>query len=265
MYAIIVATAVGVAVAALTSRDIGTAWGVVTGILALFVTQLVIGLVIKRRVEAVNVKVQAVMTAAQERINRRIQQFQRRPPGSPRVMQTLLEQEQDQAVREALTTLAESDRYRHWNVLLTKQLNTMRAMLYFQIRDFENTDKFLKNCLMFDARTIAIQMTRLYRRNELDALDRFFAKKRKSLKGDAAVLPFSLYAWVQLKQGNVQGALSTVTEAKKRSANPVLIENYERLANGRDKHFSNAGLGDEWYGLFLEEPKMKPQRVQARY
>ena len=30
--------------------------------------------------------------------------------------------------------------------------------------------------------------------------------------------------------------------------------------NGKEKQFSNAGFGDIWYALYLEEPKVKPQR-----
>ena len=44
-----------------------------------------------------------------------------------------------------------------------------------------------------------------------------------------------------------------------------MIENCDRLVNGKYKHFNNAGLGDLWYSLYLEEPKIKPQRqVQQR-
>lgn len=44
----------------------------------------------------------------------------------------------------------------------------------------------------------------------------------------------------------------------------MLKENYERLVNGKFKQFSNSGLGDAWYALYLEEPKIKPQRVQQQ-
>ena len=37
-----------------------------------------------------------------------------------------------------------------------------------------------------------------------------------------------------------------------------------KLANQKYKHFSNAGFGDLWYSLYLEEPKVKMQRQQQR-
>jgi hypothetical protein len=38
------------------------------------------------------------------------------------------------------------------------------------------------------------------------------------------------------------------------------VENFERLANGKVKQFSNSGFGDAWYALGLEEMKVKAQR-----
>ncbi|MBO5762438.1 MAG: hypothetical protein J6R85_01075, partial [Lentisphaeria bacterium] len=59
-------------------------------------------------------------------------------------------------------------------------------------------------------------------------------------------------------------ALAALVDARKRSDNPVLTENWERLINGKVKHFSNANFGDVWYSLYLETPKFKQQRVQQR-
>ena len=46
----------------------------------------------------------------------------------------------------------------------------------------------------------------------------------------------------------------------------MLKQNHEHLMNNRAKNFSNANLGDKWYSLFLEEPKIhRPrQRMQWR-
>jgi len=53
-------------------------------------------------------------------------------------------------------------------------------------------------------------------------------------------------------------------EAKKVTDHPAVVENWDRLVNGKVKHFSNAALGDSWYSLYLETPKIKQQRVQQR-
>ena len=61
-------------------------------------------------------------------------------------------------------------------------------------------------------------------------------------------------------QDDEKAALAALVEAKKESDHPVLLENYAKLANGKAKQFSNAGFGDMWYALYLEDPKVKPQR-----
>ena len=35
--------------------------------------------------------------------------------------------------------------------------------------------------------------------------------------------------------------------------------------NNRVGHFSNSGLGDQWYSLLLEEPKVHVQRQRSVY
>jgi hypothetical protein len=35
--------------------------------------------------------------------------------------------------------------------------------------------------------------------------------------------------------------------------------------NNRVAHFNNSGLGDQWYSLLLEEPKVKMQRPRSVY
>lgn len=47
--------------------------------------------------------------------------------------------------------------------------------------------------------------------------------------------------------------------------NQTLKINRDHLANNRVAHFNNAGLGDEWYALQLEEPKIRMQRQQPRF
>ena len=102
-------------------------------------------------------------------------------------------------------------------------------------------------------------MVRLYR-NEDDRFDKFSRGKIRSAKGVAAAFLASVYAWIKLKQGDEKAALAALVEAKKESDHPALIDNYTKLANGKAKQFSNSGFGDMWYALYLEEPKVKPQR-----
>ena len=40
----------------------------------------------------------------------------------------------------------------------------------------------------------------------------------------------------------------------------ALVRNRDALANNRVKQFSNAAFADQWYALFLEEPKVRYER-----
>ena len=61
-----------------------------------------------------------------------------------------------------------------------------------------------------------------------------------------------------------ESAFKVLTEALKSSDNEVLKRNHELLMNKRLAHFSNTGLGDQWFALLLEEPRMRAQRQHVQ-
>ncbi len=261
MYSIIIALLIGGGVGYFTGQDLGVAWGTVCGVATVMVFQLLLGLWIRRKVTAINLKIQHQMEVAQAKINRKVQLFQQRGGGNVKQMQQSLEREQSAAVREAIATTSEAEKYYKWNMLLKKQINTMRMMLHFQIREFSKVDELMPSCMFMDPRSVAIKIVRMFKNSSGD-IGKFYAKKSKRLKGEDCAFLASLYAWIQIKQGDNSGALATLVAAKERSDNEVLIANWERLVNGKVKHFSNAGFGDLWYSMYLEEPKVKQQRAQ---
>jgi len=55
-----------------------------------------------------------------------------------------------------------------------------------------------------------------------------------------------------------------LNKAKGSTGNETLATNWEMLSNCKEKSFSNAGLGEEWYGLYLENPpNPKQQRMRG--
>jgi hypothetical protein len=145
--------------------------------------------------------------------------------------------------------------------MLSRQVNTMKMQLYFQLKDFETADRLLAKCLLMDARSLAIKLVRMYR-TEDPKLDKFYRKKCRRFKGEDGAFLACVYAWIKLKKEDQPKALAALVEAKKNSDNAALLANYEHLVNNRAKHFSNAAFGDGWYALYLEEPKVRPQKVQ---
>lgn len=261
MFTVIIAIAAGVGIMMVTSRDLGPVWGVVCGIGTVMIVQLLIGLLIRSKVNGINRKMQQVMSEAQAKLNRKVQMFQNRPGGNVKMMQQMLEKEQFAAMRQALAISHEADRYAKWSPLLKKQFNTMRMMLHFQMKEFDEADALMPKCMFLDVRSVATKMARMYQRKE-DGIDKFFRKKGLKFKGEDLALVVSTYAWILVKQDRADEAMKVLAEAKKKTDNPVVLENWERLANGKVRNFSNAGLGDSWYSLYLETPKIRQERVR---
>ncbi len=261
MFTVIIAIAAGFGIMMVTSRDLGPVWGVVCGIGTVMIVQLLIGLLIRSKVNGINRKMQQVMSEAQAKLNRKVQMFQNRPGGNVKMMQQMLEKEQFAAMRQALEISHEADRYAKWSPLLKKQFNTMRMMLHFQMKEFDEADALMPKCMFLDVRSVATKMARMYQRKE-DGIDKFFRKKGLKFKGEDLALVVSTYAWILVKQDRADEAMKVLAEAKKKTDNPVVLENWERLANGKVRNFSNAGLGDSWYSLYLETPKIRQERVR---
>jgi RNase P/RNase MRP subunit POP5 len=246
-----------------TGRLIGPVWSVLCGLLVMMAIQVTVGLLIRKRINRMNERIRVIMETAQQKISRKIQIMQQRQSGNMKMAQQMLEKDQSTAIREALAATEAAKPYYKWNLLLKKQISTMQMMLFYQLKEFDKVDALLPGCVFFDARSIAFKIARMYRKND-PALDKFFRKKVKRFKNDDAALLYSLYAFIKVKADDIEAALAALVAAKKVTDHPVILENWERLSNNKVKHFSNAALADAWYSLYLEEPKMKPQRVQQR-
>jgi hypothetical protein len=131
--------------------------------------------------------------------------------------------------------------------------------LHYQLHEFDAVDRLLPHCLILDPLTASMKLARLHQRGEKD-LERFYRKQTRRLRyGQGAVL-HALYAWILVQRGDPAGAHKVLVRACDRIENETLARNRDHLANNRVSQFSNAGLGDEWYALGLEQPRIKTQR-----
>ncbi len=242
--------------------DFHSGWAIACAFIAMFLFQLAAALLIRRAVNKRNVQIQEIMVDVQRRIEAKQQHFMRHPMGSQKLMMQQLEREQSAGLERALAACDMFKPLYLWNFFLEKQINTMKMAFYYQLKRFEQVDALLPKCMFLEPQAVCMKMVRMYKNND-PGLEKFFRKKGASLKKDACVLPCSLYAWMLLKKGKGDEALAVLAAAKKKTDNETLIRNWEALANGKLKQFSNAGLGETWYALGLEEPKM--QRVQPQY
>jgi len=260
MLTLIIALSAGGACGYGAGRAWGIGWGIGCGVLGFLVAQLLMGLLLRGAIKRRQDRIQQILAEAQKKINKQINMFQYRPPSDLKSAQQVLEKIQNDAARKALEATEAFKPLYIWNLMLKRQIFAMRAQLYYQLKEFKKVDECLKSAMLIDSQSVAIGLARMYR-NEDPKLDKFYASKFRRSRGESAAFVASVYAWIKLKQGDVEAARAALTEAKKKSDHPVLLENHDKLVNGKVKQYSNSGFGDIWYALYLEEPpKVKPQR-----
>lgn len=242
-------------------------WSIVIAATVILAGQIISMLILRKISMKNNMILQGIMEETQKRIQMKQQQFMRRPL-SQKQMIAELEKEQAAGIDRMLEALKIFDPLYKWNFMIRKQINTMKMMFAYQKKDFKTVDALMDHCILFDAQSCAMKLARMYVNKADDkALDKFYKRKCLRFKGVESALTASTYAWILVKRERNDMAIQALAEAKARSMdNPVVVKNWEMLVNGKIAHFSNAGLGETWYALQLEAPKMqKIQQQQVRY
>lgn len=241
-------------------------WALFFGILAFMVINIVVSLVIRRATGLLNKQIEMAMLETRQKLEAMQNRFAYRPAGNQKQMMAMLEKEQNVGIRKAMENCDNFRRFYLWSPLLEKQINAMKVMFHFQLKEYDRVDALLPKCLMMDPQLMALKMARMYKKGEeAGAIDKFFKKKCASLKGERCILPVALYAWILVKTERVDDAFKLLSTAKNKCDHEVIVSNWEHLANNRVKNFSNAPLGELWYALGLEEMKMPKMRQQYRY
>ena len=265
MYALLIALLTcGIAGVASWRAGLSPFWSGTIGALAFLAVMITISQIVRIRIKKINADIQHVMEEVQHKIMMMQNRFMNRPMGSQKMMLQALEKEQHAGIRRAIEACDAFVPLYRWNFLLDRQINTMKMAFYFQLRDFEQVDKLMPKCLFFDPQSVCLKMARMYMRKE-DGIDKLFRKKCSGLKDPACVLPYSLYAWILVKQERYEDALKLLVECKKKTDNETILRNWEMLANKKYKNFSNAGLGEIWYAMGLEEMRIPKQQQRIRY
>jgi hypothetical protein len=234
-------------------------WGVVWGLLAFVACQAGAGWLLRSRIKVLMAAVQETLAAGQKRLQQKIAGWQLRPPGSVRQAQLEIERERRAFLEQAIARTADFAPYYRWSPLLRRQVDTLRMQLHYQLRDFETVDRLLPRCLCIEPMTAAMRLARMYMRGE-EGLEKFFERQARRLRYGQGAILYSLFAWIAVQRGDVETAHRTLARAGKKMENETVNRNLEHLANNRVGQFSNAGLGDEWYVLGLEEPRVRTQR-----
>lgn len=256
----------GAFAAAYFAADWGTGWSVFAGIVGFGVFQGVAGYLIQKRVKREMEKVQGVLAAGQKQLQQKMQRWQIRPPGSVQAAQREIEADTKVFVRQALEQTKSLERFRLWVPLMGRQIATARLQLSWMIKDFKTVDALMPKALCVDPMMSAIKMARMYMTDApTEAISKVYLKGVGRTRYNGNVLLAATMSWIQVRRGDSDGAFKTLTDALKKSDNQTLKQNHELLMNNRVAHFSNSGLGDQWYSLLLEEPRMRAQRQRSVY
>ena len=149
--------------------------------------------------------------------------------------------------------------------MIERQKATAQLQLNWMIKDFKAVDALMPKALFLDPTTVAIKLARMYKADaKLEDMEAVYKKGVRRLKYNQNVLLAATWSWILLERngGKDEGesAFKALAEALKSSDNEVLKRNHELLMNKKLAHFSNSALGDPWYALYLEEPRMRAQR-----
>jgi hypothetical protein len=233
-------------------------------------TFFLVGFPVRRKMSKVQSELQGSMQAAQGRMKRKMQQFQNKPGGNVKQMQRLLETDQKAMLKEGLEFTKRLEPFRKWTLLTGRQIATMRLQFYYQLKEFDKVDEILATCgflrgpMMMAPMTAAMRMARCYRNDDLAGAERVFKRRIRWTWGDRGTLLYGLMSWIYVQVGEVDEARRVLLKAKKATGDDTFTRNWEHLSNDRVKKFSNAGLGDEWYSLYLETPPApKQQRMRG--
>ena len=229
-----------------------------------------VGCLVRKKLSKAQGALQEHMQTAQRRMQRKGQQFQNKPGGNVKQIQRQLEMDQKAMLKEALELTKGLEPFQKWSVLMGRQIATMRMQFHYQLKDFEQADEILATCgflrgpMMMDPMAAAMRIARCYQNDDLEGAKKVYRRRIRWSRGDSGTLLYGLMSWIYVKVGEPDEARRVLLKAKKATGDATIIRNWEHLANQRVKSFSNAGLGDAWYSLYLETPPMpKQQRVRG--
>ena len=248
------------------AADVSMVWSVVLGVVGFGAFQAVAGIKIQKKVKADMDAVQRILLEGQKRIRQKMQRWQMRPPGSVQAAQREIAEDTKGFVKEALRQTDTLAKYRWFVPMMDKQIATAKLQLGWMIKDFKLVDELMPKALFLDPTMTAIKMARMYMLDaDMAEIAKVYRKGVRRLRYNQNVLLAAAWSWMQIRKGDADGASKTLTEALKSSDDQTLRQNREHLMNNRVSHFSNSGIGDQWYSLLLEEPKVKMQRQRPVY
>ena len=268
MFGFLIAIAIGAAVGLGLSFGgvFGIGGSITCGVLTFIVAQVVIGRIIQKRVKEAMDSVQNILMEGQKRLQAKMARWQMRPPGSIQAAQAEIARDQKVFVREALEQTEVLHKIDNRVPMMKRQIATAQFQLYWMIKEFKKVDELMPKALFLDPTTNAMKLARMYMTDKpVEEMAAVYEKATRRLRYNQNVLLAAAWSWILIQKKDVDGAFKALNAALEKSDNETLKVNRDHLANNRVAHFSNTALGDQWYALLLEEPRIHQQRARPQW
>ncbi|VGO14348.1 hypothetical protein PDESU_02908 [Pontiella desulfatans] len=271
MLALLISVAFSVTcIIACITTNVSTGGTIAAGIAGFFAPHFIIGYFVRKRTEAVKKELEELVLDGQKRINRKVQQFQSKPGGNIKLIQRQIESDQKEISKKSLEFIDRFETFKKWNLLMDRQIATMRLQFLYQLKEFDEVDKLIASGglftgpLMMEPMQVAMKMARQFKNEDSEGVEKTFNRRLKWFRGSRATLLYGVMTWVYMKEGKTEEARQLLNKAMESTGNEAFARNWEQLSNHNVKKFSNAGLGEEWFALYLENPPMpKQQRMRG--
>ena len=268
MYAILISvlTGTGAGLALGLTDTAAPGWAAAWGAVAALLAMVAVAFVVRRKIAAATNLMQLEMAEGQKALQSRVNDWQHHPKGDPKRFLDSVQRKQADLVRRGLERADALEVYSPWIPLLGRQINAMRVQLLWQLKDFDKVDELLPRSLVLDPFTATMKLARQFAKGEpLAEIEKTYRKARARLRYNQSATLSAAMSWIYVKKGKIDEAYKLLEKAcrdNNTDSEPgsTLLRNRDALANNRVKQFSNAGIGDQWYALFLEEPRVRYER-----
>ena len=246
------------------AAGIGNGWSVAIGFAVLLAAQIGMTWHFMKKLKVEMGGVQSIMAEGQKSIQAKVARWQIRPPGSIAEAQRIIFEDTCSFVKRAIAEADKLKKYRLWVPMIDRQVATAKLQLNWMIKNFKEVDALMPRAIMLDPVSVSMKMARLYMLDKpIDDIAKVYEKCSRRLRYNENALLAGCYSWILVKRGDLDGAFKALTAALKKSDNETLKKNHQCLMNNRPAQFNNSGLGDQWYALHLEEPKMRARQQRS--
>ena len=244
----------------------GYGWSSFFGVLGFGACQFGLGFHFQRKVKAGMEAVQRILANGQKQLQAKTQRWQMKPPGSLQAAQLEIERDQKAFVKAALDAVEQLHRFDPWVPMMRRQIATAQFQLHWMTKNWKKVDELLPKALFLEPVASSMKLARYQMQGRpVDEMEKVYAKATHRLRYNQNALLAGTWSWILVKRGETDRAFKALNAALKNSDNETLKANRDALANNRLQHFSNSGLGDQWYALHLEEPRMRQPRRRMQW